>query len=140
MARNTNVAVNVSEITAIADALKAKTNSSTTFTPLQFAQAILSISNPSGYITISDTNLTDVEDYETAIIEVSNLRSTNIKSGITILGVSGDSNVINASGGTATSNEIAYQETAYTNNTAITGTGRIYVSGTTAYIPEGWIN
>ena len=138
---NQNVAVNETSLTAIANALKAKAREDATFTPLQFANAVLGITSttPSGTVNISTLNLTDVTGYASAKISDSNLVTGNIKNGISILGVTGKSTVMDAIGGEANAEEIFNTKTAFVNGQQITGTGRIYVSGTIAYIPEDWI-
>jgi hypothetical protein len=50
------------------------------------------------------------------------LVSGNIKSGATIFGVSGNSNVVNTSGATATATDMVSGKTAYVNGSLVTGT------------------
>ena len=138
---NQNVAVNETSIMSIANALKEKARTGTTFKPLEFANAVLGITSttPSGTVNISTLNLTDVTGYASAKINDSNLVTGNIKNGVSILGVTGKSTVIDAMGGEANAEEIFNNKTAFINGQQVTGTGRIYVSGTVAYIPEDWI-
>lgn len=135
-----NVTVNESDIIAIANALKTKMYHTTDVKPLDFPNLISSIgASTSGTINISDTNLTNVASYTSAVINDSNLITNNIKAGTTILGVSGKNSVVNAIGGDAIPIWIANTYTAYTDNVKITGTCDMHVTGTTLYIPTGWI-
>ena len=141
MAKNTNVAVNESSITAIANALKAKSSSGTTFKPIDFASAVSGITTMSGTISVTNTNSVNVSTYTSAKITDSNLVTSNIKAGVTILGVAGKSSVVDTTSANAAAAHIVNTKTAYVNGTKVTGTGRIYVSGTTLYLPStGWVN
>ncbi len=64
-----------------------------------------------GYYTM--TNLTTVD---------ADLATANIKSGVTIFGVAGDSSVVDTSSGTASAEDILIGETAFVNGSTITGT------------------
>lgn len=65
--------------------------------------------NGSGSVSISST-------------EQAKIITGNIRSGVSILGVSGSSSVVNTSDGTATARQILSGQTAYVNGTKVTGT------------------
>ena len=133
---NKNVAVEESTIQAIAAAIRTKLNTAISYTPVQFINAIRLLA-PSGTKQITNTNTTNVEEYASAKITDSNLVTGNIKSGATILGVQGKSTVVDTADATAITNQIKKGKTAYINGTKVTGTGEIYVDGTTLYLPSG---
>jgi hypothetical protein len=74
--------------------------------------------NPEGNINITDTNPVDVTNYATATVSDSDLIAENIKSGESILGISG----VFTSDATATADKILKGETAYVKGEMITGT------------------
>ncbi len=137
---NRNVSVDEDSIIAIANAIKGKMAVSAKIKPLDFAKAVNNIgSSGSGTINISNMNLTDVSAYASAQISDQNLISSNIKKGASILGVQGSPSVIDAIGGDAIPEQIAYTKTIYKDSQKVTGTNRIYVSGQTLYMSPGWI-
>lgn len=136
---NKNIVVNNATVQSIADAIRTKLNTTATYTPLQFVNAIRLLA-PSGTKQITNTSTTNVEEFASAKITDSNLITANIKSGITILGVAGKSSVVDTADATAVASQIKKGKTAYINGTKVTGTGEIYVSGTVLYLPSGWVN
>lgn len=135
-----NVSVDESSITSIATAIKGKMVTSNSIKPLDFAKAVKNIGTTgTGTLNVSSVELMDCAQYASAKINDSNLTTNNIVANKTILGVDGTNSVINATGGNAAASDMANGKTAYVNNSKVTGTNRIYVSGTTAYIPAGWV-
>lgn len=138
---NKNVAVNEDVLEDIADAIRDKAGTTTEYSPLQFNDMVNKIINPSGNINVNTTSSTNVTNYATAKINDANLVTGNIKSGVTILGISGKSSVVDTADANAAAANIKKGKTAYINGSKVTGTGEIYVDGTTLYIPStGWVN
>ena len=80
------------KLTAIADAIRAKTGESGTMKLEQMPGKIAGISTgitPSGNINITDTQQTDVTNYATAQVVDANLTAENIADGVTVLGIVG---------------------------------------------------
>ena len=80
------------KLSAIADAIRAKTGESGTMKLEQMPGKIAGISTgitPSGNINITDTQQTDVTNYATAQVVDANLTAENIASGVTVLGIVG---------------------------------------------------
>ena len=126
-----------SVLQATADAIRAKKNVTTKYTPGEMAAAISSIS---GNIAMGNINLTNysttynVTNYATAKIVDSNLKAANIRKGVSILGITG-STVVETSDANATAALILKGKTAWVNGAKITGTAQATVSGTTATFP-----
>ena len=81
-----------SVLSAIADAIRAKTGESGTMKLEQMPGKIAGISTgitPSGNINITDTQQTDVTNYATAQVVDANLTAENIADGVTVLGIVG---------------------------------------------------
>lgn len=80
------------KLSAIADAIRAKTGESGTMKLEQMPGKIAGISTgitPSGNINITDTQQTDVTNYATAQVVDANLTAENIAAGVTVLGIVG---------------------------------------------------
>ena len=80
------------KLSAIADAIRAKTGESGTMNLEQMPGKIAGISTgitPSGNINITDTQQTDVTNYATAQVVDANLTAENIAAGVTVLGIVG---------------------------------------------------
>ena len=80
------------KLSAIAEAIRAKTGESGTMKLEQMPGKIAGISTgitPSGNINITDTQQTDVTNYATAQVVDANLTAENIASGVTVLGIVG---------------------------------------------------
>ena len=80
------------KLSAIADAIRAKTGESGTMKLEQMPAKIAGISTgitPSGNINITDTQQTDVTNYATAQVVDANLTAENIADGVTVLGIVG---------------------------------------------------
>lgn len=80
------------KLSAIADAIRAKTGESGTMKLEQMPGKIAGISTgitPSGNINITDTQQTDVTNYATAQVVDANLTAENIADGVTVLGIVG---------------------------------------------------
>ena len=80
------------KLSAIADAIRAKTGESGTMKLEQMPEKIAGISTgitPSGNINITDTQQTDVTNYATAQVVDANLTAENIADGVTVLGIVG---------------------------------------------------
>ena len=80
------------KLSAIADAIRAKTGESGTMKLEQMPEKIAGISTgitPSGNINITDTQQTDVTNYATAQVVDANLTPDNIADGVTVLGIVG---------------------------------------------------
>ena len=80
------------KLSAIADAIRAKTGESGTMKLEQMPVKISGISTgitPSGNINITDTQQTDVTNYATAQVVDANLTAENIAAGVTVLGIVG---------------------------------------------------
>ena len=80
------------KLSAIADAIRAKTGESGTMKLAQMPEKIAGISTgitPSGNINITDTQQTDVTNYATAQVVDANLTAENIADGVTVLGIVG---------------------------------------------------
>ena len=80
------------KLSAIADAIRAKTGESGTMKLEQMPAKIAGISTgitPSGNINITDTQQTDVTNYATAQVVDANLTADNIADGVTVLGIVG---------------------------------------------------
>ena len=80
------------KLSAIADAIRAKTGESGTMKLEQMPAKIAGISTgitPSGNINITDTQQTDVTNYATAQVVDANLTAENIAAGVTVLGIVG---------------------------------------------------
>lgn len=80
------------KLSAIADAIRAKTGESGTMKLAQMPEKIAGISTgitPSGNINITDTQQTDVTNYATAQVVDANLTAENIAYGVTVLGIVG---------------------------------------------------
>lgn len=80
------------KLSAIADAIRAKTGESGTMKLEQMPGKIAGISTgitPSGNINITDTQQTDVTNYATAQVVDANLTPDNIADGVTVLGIVG---------------------------------------------------
>ena len=69
---------------------------------------------PAGYTSGGTVSL--------AAAEALKLQSTNIRKNVTILGVTGDSNVVDTSNGTATAADVVFGKVAYSKGQYITGT------------------
>jgi len=139
---NKNVAVNETSVDGIAEAIKTKTGLDADIAPTQFVNTLNTVIIPSGTksVTTSTSNV-DVTAYASAKISDSYLVTGNIKGGVTILGVAGKASVVETNDGNAAANQIRKGQTLYINGNKITGTGEIYVDGTTLYIPTtGWVN
>lgn len=133
---NKNVAVNETSVDGIAEAIKTKTGLDADIAPTQFVNTLNTVIIPSGTksVTTSTSNV-DVTAYASAKISDSYLVTGNIKGGVTILGVAGKASVVETNDGNAAANQIRKGQTLYINGNKITGTGEIYVDGTTLYIP-----
>ena len=137
---NKNVAVQESTVQNIADAIRTKTGTTKDYRPIDFPSMLENIIVPTGNVNISNLNSTDVKNKATAKITDSNLVTGNIKSGATVLGVQGKSSVVDTADANAIASQVKKGKTAYINGTKVTGTGEIYVEGTTLYLPSGWVN
>lgn len=80
------------------------------------------ISTKTGVYTIPEGYHNGSGTVAIASAEQDKLISSNIKSGVTILGVAGDSNVVDTSDATAVAGKILSDETAYVKGEKITGT------------------
>lgn len=81
-----------SALSAVADAIRAKAGTSAQMTVSQMPSAISNISTgitPTGKLNITDTAEKDVTNYATAQVVDANLVAGNIKSGTSILGITG---------------------------------------------------
>lgn len=102
------------------------------------AAAITSISGsiPWGTIQLTDKNTTyDVSNYSMCMIVDENLSPENIRTGVTILGITGTGG-INTADATAVAGSIKKGKTAWVNGSLITGTAQVTVSGTTVIFPN----
>lgn len=88
-------------------------NQDKTVTPTTSKQSITADAGYSGLGTVTVNAVTAAID--------PNIKSGNIKSGITILGVSGSSKVLDTTDGTAKSSDVLSGKTAYVNGAKITG-------------------
>lgn len=138
--RNPNNLVLIDEdavLKATANAIRAKKSVSTTYTVSEMAAAITSISGSlaSGTIVLTDKTVTyDVTEYANCLISDENLKPSNIKTGITILGITG-AGPIETSDATATAAKIKKNKKAWVNGTLLTGTAEVTVTGTTLNLP-----
>lgn len=102
----------------MANAIRKVNGKTDTYTPSQMISEILKMQSPSGTINITTTAKTDVSSYEYAQIQDNNLVASNIKAGVTILGINGTY----TSDATATASDIKSGKTAYINGAKVTGT------------------
>ena len=102
----------------MANAIRKVNGKTDTYTPTQMISEILKMQSPSGTINITTTAKTDVSSYEYAQIQDNNLVASNIKAGVTILGINGTY----TSDATATASDIKSGKTAYINGAKVTGT------------------
>lgn len=65
-----NVLIDTDSMTDIADAIRAKNGSATTYKPAQMAAAITAIPTPSGSLPIDSNGTYDVSAYATAVVNV----------------------------------------------------------------------
>lgn len=127
--------------TGLANIIRTNKGVTTTYTPAQIAAQIPTLSGnlPSGNINLTNYSTTyNVKAYATAKIVDSNLTSANIKSGITILGITGKSSVKETNDANATAADITLNKTAYVNGAKITGSAKPTVSGATCTFPTDW--
>lgn len=102
----------------MANAIRKVNGKTDTYTPSQMISEITKMQSPSGTINITTTAKTDVSSYEYAQIQDNNLLASNIKAGVTILGING----AYTSDATATASDIKSGKTAYINGAKVTGT------------------
>lgn len=102
----------------MANAIRQVNGASDSYTPTQMVVEITKFKAPNGTINITTTAKTDVSGYQYAQVQDNNLVASNIKSGVTILGISGSY----TSDATATASDIKSGKTAYINGTKVTGT------------------
>ncbi len=99
---------------------------SDSYTPTQMIVEITKFKAPSGTINITTTAKTDVSSYQYAQVQDNNLVASNIKAGVSILGINGTY----TSDATATASDIKSGKTAYINGAKVTGTH-------TEFTPDG---
>lgn len=110
----------------MANAIRQVNGASDSYTPTQMIVEITKFKAPSGTINITTTAKTDVSSYQYAQIQDNNLVASNIKAGVSILGINGSY----TSDATATASDIKSGKTAYVRGSKVTGTIPTY-SGTT---------
>lgn len=102
----------------MANAIRQVNGASDSYTPTQMITEILKFKSPSGTINITTTAKTDVSGYQYAQVQDNNLVASNIKAGVSILGINGTY----TSDATATASDIVSGKTAYINGAKVTGT------------------
>ena len=102
----------------MANAIRQVNGASDSYTPTQMIVEITKFKAPSGTINITTTAKTDVSSYQYAQIQDNNLVASNIKAGVSILGINGSY----TSDATATASDIKSGKTAYINGAKVTGT------------------
>lgn len=102
----------------MANAIRQVNGASDSYTPTQMVVEITKFKAPSGTINITTTAKTDVSGYQYAQVQDNNLVASNIKSGVSILGINGTY----TSDATATASDIKSGKTAYINGAKVTGT------------------
>lgn len=102
----------------MASAIRQVNGSSDSYTPTQMVVEIAKFKSPSGTINITTAAKTDVSGYQYAQVQDNNLVASNIKAGVSILGINGNY----TSDATATASDIKSGKTAYINGAKVTGT------------------
>ena len=102
----------------MANAIRQVNGASDSYTPTQMVVEITKFKAPSGTINITTTAKTDVSGYQYAQVQDNNLVASNIKAGVSILGINGTY----TSDATATASDIKSGKTAYINGAKVTGT------------------
>lgn len=128
-------------LTGVANIVRNRNNVTTKWTPANLPAAITGMRGvrPTGNLNMTDAATTyNVTNYATVRVVDSKLVSANIKRGMTILGVSGKSSVVETSDATAAAGDVLKSKTGYKNGSKITGTAAATVSGTTLIFPEAW--
>lgn len=110
----------------MANAIRQVNGATDSYTPTQMVVEITKFKAPSGTINITTTAKTDVSGYQYAQVQDNNLVASNIKSGVSILGINGTY----TSDATATASDIKSGKTAYINGAKVTGTH-------TEFTPDG---
>jgi hypothetical protein len=88
---------------------------------------------PSGSVTINSTQATDVTRFATASVNSTGIASSNIKEGVSILGVSGK--LKDSATCTAAASDIKVGETAVVNNKVVNGTMPKFEPDAAGYTP-----